>query len=126
MKRVIAALLLLVTAVSISVWSGITFKKEMDSLAASIKNLIVCSEKCSDKELEKETQKLVHMWNNSSELLHSLVVHEEMDKLEEAITSLPLILRYSEKTEFVNKCIEAVNIISNLTQAEKLNLGNVL
>lgn len=126
MRRVVAALLLLGAAVSIAVWSGITFKKEMNSLSEAINGLIICSENCSDKELKEKTQKLIDMWNNSSALLHSLVVHEEMDKLEEVITSLPLTLEHSAKEEFKNKCIEAINIIKNLTEAEKLNIGNIL
>ncbi len=126
MKRVIAAVILFGIAVSIAVWSGITFQKKMTTLSDSIENLIICSETCSDKELEEKTQALVELWNGYSELLHSLVVHEEMDKLEEVVTALPPMLKHSEKTEFKNKCIEALTIINNLLKAEEINVGNVL
>lgn len=126
MKRVIAAALLFAAAVSIAVWSGITFQKKMMILSEKLDGLIICSETCSDKELKEKTWELVDIWNGSSELLHSLVVHEEMDKLEEIVTALPLTLEYSEKDEYINKCIEAVNIIKNLLKAEKINIGNIL
>ena len=126
MKRVVAAFLLFAAAVSITVCSGITFQKKMMILSEKLDGLIICSETCSDKELKEKTWELVDIWNGSSELLHSLVVHEEMDKLEEIVTALPLTLEYSEKDEYINKCIEAVNIIKNLLKAEKINIGNIL
>ncbi len=126
MKRIFAAAILIAVAVSLAVWSGITFKKEMDSLSERLNSLIQISEGNNVNKLKKETQLLVDEWNDSSELLHSLVVHEGMDKLEETITALPLILEHSEIDEFKNKCIEAINIIGNLTQAEKVNIGNIL
>ncbi len=126
MKRIFAAVILLAVAVSLAVWSGITFKKEMNSLCESLNSLIQISEENNVNKLKKETQLLVDEWNRSSELLHSLVVHEGMDELEESITALPLILEHSEIDEFKNKCIEAINIIGNLIQAEKVNIGNIL
>lgn len=98
----------------------------MEFLAYSLENLIELSADSSDEALKDETQKLMIKWNNSSKLLHSLVVHEGMDELEETITALPLILTHSTKEEFTSKCIEAVNIIKNLIESEKLNIGNVL
>lgn len=126
MKRIFAAAILLAVAVSLAVWSGITFKKEMNSLCESLNSLIQISEENNVNKLKKETQLLVDEWNRSSELLHSLVVHEGMDELEESITALPLILEHSEIDEFKSKCIEAINIIGNLIQAEKVNIGNIL
>ncbi len=126
MKRVIAALLLLSTAVALAVWSGITYQSKMSGLEKSLENLIVCAENSSHEEIKSQTKKLTAEWENSSELLHSLVVHEGMDDLEETITSLPLLLEHSTKEEFTNACIEAINLIKNLTESERLNIGNIL
>ncbi len=126
MKRVVAAFLLLSTAVFLAVWSGITYQSKMEMLEKSLEELIVCAEKSSDEEIKKETENLSILWESSSKLLHSLVVHEGMDDLEETITSLPLILEHSTKEEFKNTCIEAINLIRNLTESEKLNIGNIL
>lgn len=98
----------------------------MEMLEKSLEELIVCAEKSSDEEIKKETENLSILWESSSKLLHSLVVHEGMDDLEETITSLPLILEHSTKEEFKNTCIEAINLIRNLTESEKLNIGNIL
>ena len=125
MKRVAAAVFLIVTAVSLSVWSSFAFKAEMDSLLRTIDGLIDFSESCTDKELEEKTEILLSEWKSSSKLLHSLVMHEGMDELEEDITSLPLIIEHSDREEFRKKCIEAINQIKNLINAEKINIENV-
>ena len=126
MKRIIIALFLLTFAVSISVWSNISFEKNMKSFQVSIEKLIEYSEKSNDKKLEEETLKVVESWNGSSAFLHSLVAHEGMDELEKSITSLPLLIKHSDREEFRNECIRAVNQINNLIDSERLNIGNVL
>ena len=126
MKRVVAAFLLLSTAVFLAVWSGIIYQSKMSSLEHSLKKLVLCVEKGTNEELKKETDNLYAEWENSSKLLHSLVMHEGMDDLEETITSLPIILKHSTKEEFKSTCIEAINLIRNLTESEKINIGNIL
>ncbi len=125
MKRVIVAVLLLTSAVSVSVWSNYSFEKHMVNFSTSLEKLIVYSEKSDDKFLENETRKVVEEWYESSAFLHSLVAHEGMDELERSITSLPLLIRHSDREEFRNECIRAVNQIENLIDSEKINIGNV-
>ena len=126
MKRVVIAVLLLFSAVSVSVWSNITFENNMKDFSYLLQSLIVHSEKSEDNILKNETQKLVDKWYDSSAFLHSLVAHEGMDELEKSITSLPLLIEHSDREEFRNECIKAVNQINNLIDSERLNIGNVL
>ncbi len=126
MKRIIIAVLLFASAVSVSVWSNISFEKNMKKFSVLLENLIVCSEKSSDEILKKETEKVVEAWYDSSAFLHSLVAHEGMDELEKSITSLPLLVEHSDREEYINECIRAVNQIDNLIDSERLNIGNVL
>ncbi len=126
MKRVVIAFLLFLSAVSVSAWSNISFEKNMKEFSRLIDNLIVYSEKVDDKTLENETRKVVDAWHGSSAFLHSLVAHEGMDELERSITSLPLLIEHSDREEFRNECIKAVNQIDNLIDSEKLDIGNIL
>lgn len=126
MKRVIIAAVLLLSAISVSVWSNISFEKYMKNFSVSLENLISYSEISDDDNLKKETEKVVEAWYDSSAFLHSLVAHEGMDELEKSITSLPLLIEHSDREEFRNECIRAVNQIKNLIDSERLNIGNVL
>lgn len=126
MKRVAAASVLLLIAISTAAVTHFAFNSELEKLSASIEALIDCSETCSDEKLKAETEKVLAEWKHSSVLLHSLVVHEGMDELEQNLTSLPLIIAHSDRDEYRLKCIEAINQIENLINAEKLNLENIL
>lgn len=126
MKRTAVAVFLLATAIFLSVWSGHVFKREMNGLLYSVEEIIDSAETDPDEILNKKTEDLLRQWEKSSVILHSLVMHEGMDELEENITALPMILEHADRDEFKNKCIEAINRIMNLLNAEKINIENVL
>ena len=98
----------------------------MNGLLYSLHELVDYAENDSDSALSEKTDDLLLQWNKSSGTLHSLVMHEGMDDLEEDITALPHIIEHSDRDEFKRKCIEAINRIENLLNAEKLNFENVL
>lgn len=126
MKRVVAAVVLLSLAVGLSLWAENTYEKYMSSFENDIENIIsVCDSKTED-EIIKLTEQTAERWHKSDDLLHSLVVHEGMDDLEEIITSLPKIAKHSGKDELKTKCVEAVNIIRNLLESERVSIGNIL
>ena len=126
MKRTAVAVFLLAAAVALSAWSGHLFRREMNALLQSVEEIVDCAETEPDEALNKKTGDLLRQWEKSSVILHSLVMHEGMDELEEDITSLPMIIEHSDREEFKIKCIEAINQIKNLLNAEKINIENIL
>lgn len=125
MKRLVIALILLSAAVFIAVWSGIVFRSELNSLNDSIEHLIDVSQSSSDEILKEETSKVLSEWEKASLFLHSFVLHEGMDILEQNITSLPLLIEHSDRLTFRNKCIEAMTQIENLLNSEKISIENI-
>lgn len=125
MKRLVIALVLLSAAVFIAVWSGIVFRSELNSLNDSIEHLIDVSQSSSDEILKEETSKVLSEWEKASSFLHSFVLHEGMDILEQNITSLPLLIEHSDRLTFRNKCIEAMTQIENLLNSEKISIENI-
>lgn len=126
MKRVAIAIILLGVAVITSLSTGAIFNSEMNRLLQSLQSIVDSTETDSDEALSQKTDELIVMWKKSSGIMHSLVMHEGMDEVEENITALPLILEHSDREEFKNKCIAAINQIENLLNAEKLKLENIL
>lgn len=126
MKRIAAAVVLLSIAVITSVWTNVIFKNNMNTILQSLQNVMDSAESDSDEILSEKTDKLIALWNKSSGVLYSIVMHEGMDDIEESITALPLLLKHSDRKEFISKCIESINRIKNLLNAEKLNLENIL
>ena len=97
----------------------------MINLSDSLSILIECSESCSKEELSEKAELLVFQWETCSPLLHSLILHEGTDEIEQNITSLPLVIEYGTDEEFKSKCIETINRIDNLIKAEKLTVENI-
>ena len=126
MRRIVAAIILLSFAVGLSLWSETTYSKHMESFIADIEKIIEECDKKSTEEIIKYAEKTAEKWHKTDDLLHSLVVHDGMDDLEEIITSLPEIAKHSGIEELKAKCVEAVNIIRNLLESERLSIGNVL
>ena len=125
MKRLVIALVLLSSAVFIALWSGLIFRSELNSLNDSIEHLIDVSQSSSDEILKEETSKVLSEWGKASSFLHSFVLHEGMDILEQNITSLPLLIEHSDRLTFRNKCIEAITQIENLLNSEKISIENI-
>ncbi len=125
MKRLVAAFVLLSSAVFIAVCSGVVFRAELNSLNGSIEHLIDVSQESSDEILKEETLKVLSEWDNASVFLHSFVLHEGMDIIEQNISSLPLLIEHSDRLTFRNKCIEAVTQIENLLNSENISIENI-
>lgn len=126
MKRAIAAVILFLMAVLLIIWSDYAFNKELNSVSASLTEIVECAETCSDEFLKEKIDALLSQWEHSSVLLHSLILHEGMDQLEQNITALPLLAEFSDRNELQKSCIEAINQIKNLSEAEKLSIENIL
>lgn len=126
MKRVVTAVALLSIAVITSVWANFIFESDMNALLQSLQSVLDSVESDSDEVLHQKTDELIALWNKSSGILYSLVMHQSINGIEENITALPLILKHSGREEFKSKCIESINQIKNLLNSEKLNLQNIL
>ncbi len=125
MKRVAVAVVLFSTAVVIAVWSGYIFHREFNVISKSLDSLIVISETQNTEKLKKETENLYAQWEKSSKLLHSFVLHNGMDEIENIILELPMLAEHSSIEKFREKCIEAKGRIKNLTDSEKVSFENV-
>ena len=126
MKRIVAAIVLLSFAVGLSVWAERTYSMHMEGFMTEIEKIINECDKKPIEDIISSAEKTAEKWHKTDDLLHSLVVHEGMDELEEIITALPEIAKHSGIDELKTKCVEAVNIIRNLLESEKLSIGNVL
>ncbi|MBE6772313.1 MAG: DUF4363 family protein [Ruminococcaceae bacterium] len=126
MKRVVAAFALLAVAVSVAVWSGYIFNREMSFFETELYKLILISENSSDEELTEETEKIILNWNSTLGILRSVVLHEGIDELNRNISSLSQIIKYLDREQMKEKCIEAINQIASLKSCEKISFENIL
>lgn len=126
MKRVVAAFVLILTAVAVTAWTDYVFEKEMNTFENELNSLVDISDNADEKELLDRAEVIVFQWEKSSSLLRSIVLHNGIDELGRSITSLPQVIEHSGKEEMKTVCIEAVNMIKNLRECEMLSIENIL
>lgn len=126
MKKLVTAAVLLAVAVTVAIWSGAVFSREMKALSSSIENLLEASESGDTEILEARLREVCDRWEKAGDILHALVMHDFVSELEQSINVLPNILKHGDMEEFRLKCIEALGQIENLVNAEKLSWENIL
>lgn len=126
MKRLIASLLLMISAVSATAFARKSFLDELNVLSDSIQNVMEVSENGSDSELIESVDILEKKWQKSGKILHILINHGEMDEAEQNITALKETINHTDRKELRIKCIEALNQLKNLRESEKISLENIL
>ena len=126
MKRVAAAFALLLVAGAVVFLCDYIFEREMSVLENELNGLVDISDKVSEKELLGRAEELAVKWEKSSGLLRSIVLHDGVDELGRSISSLPQMIEHSGKDEMKKICIEAINMIENLRECEKIRIENIL
>lgn len=126
MKRVVAACVLLLSAVGVTVWTDFVFEREMNMFEKELNSLVDISESVSEKELLRNAETIAFQWEESSGMLRSIVLHDGIDELGRSISSLPQMIEHSGKDEMKKICIEALNMIKNLRECEMIRIENIL
>ncbi|MBR4857751.1 MAG: DUF4363 family protein [Clostridia bacterium] len=122
MKRVVAAVILIVLSTGVALWSGYVFEGRMDYFEAEMRSLLEAPE----SEFSERAENLVHVWKDYSGFLHAVFIHDGIDELERLILSLPLTAEHSDADEVRLKCVEGINLIENLKTCERLSAENIL
>ena len=63
MKRVVAACVLLLSAVGVTVWTDFVFEREMNMFEKELNSLVEISESASEKELLRNAETIAFQWN---------------------------------------------------------------
>jgi len=126
MKRVVAACVLLLSAIAVTVWTDFVFEREMNMFEKELNSLVDISESASEKELLRNAETIAFQWEESSGMLRSIVLHDGIDELGRSISSLPQMIEHSGKDEMKKICIEALNMIKNLRECEMIRIENIL
>lgn len=126
MKRVIAALALLLIAGTVVFVCNYIFNREITALENELNNLIEISDNITEKELLVRAEEIADNWEKSSGMLRSIVLHDGVDELGRSISSLPQMIEHSGKDEMKKLCIEAINMIKNLRECEEIRIENIL
>ena len=89
-----------------------------------IREEIIKSEKI-DKTIQNMANKLYNDWRKKAENLSIIVDHQEVDVIEKYIISIQSSVETDETEMIISKIDEAIFLISQIGDKEKLNLKNI-
>ena len=125
MKRLISAIVLFALAIGMGVFGHITLMKTCDEL---IGELNACIEIANSEDTEKLIEKSEYMnkwWDKKHTVLSVLVLHHELDTIQSFLPSLKELARFGDIEEYIENCLECINMTKDMKMNEEIDIGNV-
>lgn len=125
MKRFVIALAMLSFALILSGTCFFILNKKIDQLHTQVGQVLALTETDDREALRKETEKLMHLWEKNTGIMHMLLMHRAMEEVELNILILQDQLQDEKPDNFRESCEKVKRQLENLKDSEKLSLRNV-
>lgn len=125
MKRIIAAVIAIVSAISISFVGFFAVNNSCKKLTTHLERLCETTQKEDVSAAVNMSDEAVALWEGVHDLIESFIRHEETDKLEEIIKSLPTFARQGEMERLEQQTELALEEIEHLLRNEKPLISNI-
>lgn len=126
MKRIIIAISVITLAFAISFTGNFLVDKDCKKLEKHLTDICnVAQDKNTEKSV-KMSEDAVKMWEDVHDTIESFIRHEETDKLEELIKSLPVYARLGNTERLCEKTEIAINRLHHIIKNEKVLISNIL
>ena len=125
MKRIIIAISVIVFAFAISFTGYFLVDKACKELENHLSDICnVAQEKNTEKAI-RMSEDAVIMWEGVHDTIESFIRHEETDKLEELIKSLPLYAKQGNMERLEQQADLAIDELSHLIRNEQPLISNI-
>lgn len=125
MKRIIIAISVIVFAFAISFTGYFLVDKACKELENHLSDICnVAQEKNTEKAI-RMSEDAVIMWEDVHDTIESFIRHEETDKLEELIKSLPVYARQGNMERLEQQADLAIDELHHLIRNEKPLISNI-
>ncbi len=125
MKRIIIALCAIVTAFAISFVGYFSVDKACKKLENHLLDICRVARADDVKTAVKQSEDGVVMWEDVHDLIESFIRHEETDKLEELIKSLPVYAGQGNMERLEQQADLAIDELHHLIRNEKPLISNI-
>jgi hypothetical protein len=125
MKRIIIAVCVIVTAFAISFTGYFLVDNACKKIELSLSEICNVSQ---NNEVEKSielSEKTIILWEDVHDTIESFIRHEETDKLEETIKSLPVYAKQGNMERLEQQADLAIDELHHLIRSEKPLLSNI-
>lgn len=125
MKRLAAAICLLLLAVSLSSWGHIKLNKTCDELIAELEACIETAKSDDTESLIERSEYLDSWWNENHIVLSVLVNHSALDTMQSFLPTLRELAEMGDTEELIENCYECINMTEDLKMNEEISIGNI-
>ncbi len=125
MKRVIAAIIMLLISVVFSFISNYIIIKESDSLTDSLNELMILAKNGTEIEIQNKIKSVNIEWNKNKWIFFSFSSSDDIAKTDTDIQMLSFLYEQKSENEFYETCMNIYNNISSINESEKLSFENI-
>ncbi len=125
MKRLAAAIILLLFTIILSAWGHVELNKICDELISEIESCIEIAESGDAQALVEKGEYLDEWWQKNHTVLSVLVNHSALDTMQSFLPTLKELAEIGDTEELIENCYECINMTEDLKMNEEISLGNV-
>ena len=125
MKRIIIAVAVIIIAFSIAFTGYFLVDKKCKELELNLAKICNISQQNNVKKAIDLSDETVELWEDIHDIIESFIRHEETDKLEETIKSLPVYARQGNLERLEQQADLAIDELHHLIRSEKPLLSNI-
>lgn len=125
MKRVIIAVGAIIFTLAISFTGYFLVENSCNTLSSHLESICKASQDNNLDDAIKKSEDAVKMWEDIHGLIESFIRHEETDKLEELIKSLPVYAHQGNLERLEQQADLAIDEIAHLIRNEKPLISNI-
>lgn len=125
MKRLVAAICLILVSVGLSVWGQYELNTTCDELISELTQCVETAKSGDEEALVKKSDYLGEWWNKNRTKLSVLVNHSNLDTIQSFLPTLKELAEIGDTEELIENCYECINMTEGLKMNAQISLGNI-
>ncbi|NLB36689.1 MAG: DUF4363 family protein [Clostridiales bacterium] len=124
MKRLYVAAVLLIFSVSISFICYFVLKNHVDNLTTNLNQALEISVN-GNGSLPEKTKEIEEIWEDTSEIMHMLIIHTDLSELEVNLLSLTEYSKQKSNNLYNEACIRSIHNLEHIKESLIPDWGNI-
>ena len=125
MKRLAVAIIMFTAVVGVVLFESVYVVKVSEKAESALKTALVQYQEGNFGKAEENIEIAINVWEQSSEVLNSMLIHNSTESVAEKITTVKNVLRY-ERSEFVTECENTISDIEFIKNSMIPYIYNIL
>ena len=125
MKRIIIAVGAIIMAFAIAFTGYFSVSRISDKLEKHLLEICKVAQENNSEKAIKMSEDAILLWEEVHDTIESFIRHEETDKLEETIKSLPVYAQQGNMERLEQQADLAIDELSHLIRSEKPLISNI-